>query len=207
MRITKFVHSCLLVEEKAQQILIDPGEYTYNSKSLNVEVIGKIDQILVTHEHPDHLYLPLLQEILEKNPEVKIISNTSVGKLLEAESIKLSESTEISAMHFVPHEKVFGVEPPANVLFEVFHKLTHPGDCLHFELKTPVLALPLQAPWCNLTEAVTLAEQLRPEIIVPIHDWHWNDAARKGFYTRLEEYFGKIGIRFIGLETGISVEV
>lgn len=207
MKVTKFVHSCLLVEEKDSKILVDPGVYSYASKALEIDKVGSIDKILITHEHPDHLYLPFLKEIVVKNPQAKIVSNASVGTLLAKEGLRLTEPDESAQMHFFAHEKVFGGNPPANVLFQIFNKLTHPGDSLHFELKTPVLALPVQAPWGSLTEAVNKAAELRPEVIVPIHDWHWNPEARAGFYERLTEYFGKIGIRFIGLETGKTVEI
>jgi hypothetical protein len=36
----------------------------------------------------------------------------------------------------------------------------------------------------------------RPEIVIPIHDWHWNEPARDGIYAHLPEVMGKFGIRF-----------
>jgi hypothetical protein len=111
------------------------------------------------------------------------------------------------SMREVPHEKIFGSEPPANTLFEVFGKLTHPGDSFHFSLKTPILAMPIQAPWGSYFEAVTKIEELKPKVVLPIHDWHWRDEAREGFYARLEKHLASKGMKFVPLETGVSVEV
>src|SRR5438477_6122337 len=82
MKITKYGHCCMLIEESKLRILTDPGAY---STSQN-EVKG-IDLILITHEHQDHFHVESLKKVLENNPNAKIITNSSVGKLLEAEHI------------------------------------------------------------------------------------------------------------------------
>ncbi|MDO8655088.1 MAG: MBL fold metallo-hydrolase, partial [bacterium] len=51
MKITKYVHSCLLVEEQGKTALIDPGNYTFQSKALDLRYIEKLDFVLITHEH------------------------------------------------------------------------------------------------------------------------------------------------------------
>jgi L-ascorbate metabolism protein UlaG (beta-lactamase superfamily) len=65
----------------------------------------------------------------------------------------------------------------------------------------------MQAPWGDLTEAVELAVRLKPEIVVPIHDWHWKDEVRTGIYSRVEAYLKSQQITFIPLQTGVSVEI
>lgn len=206
MKITKFVHSCLLVEENNKKILIDPGDYSAGALDLNY--LSGLSYLLITHEHQDHMYLPLIKEILGKFPGLKIISNSSVVGILGAEGIQVStEGDDFIQTEEVLHEKVFGITPPMNVLFRINGKLTHPGDSHHFSKTTEILALPIQAPWGSTTDAVNLAEKLKPKVIIPIHDWHWNKEARKNMYKRLEEYFATLSIRFIGLETGVTIEV
>lgn len=61
--------------------------------------------------------------------------------------------------------------------------------------------------WGSTTAAVELAERLKPKVIIPIHDWHWNEQAREWMYQRLEKYFESLGIKFLGLETGQQVEI
>lgn len=209
MKISKHVHSCLLVEEDGKVVLIDPGEYTFNEKALDISELEKLDLILYTHEHPDHLFVPFLKEILEKFPNTPIITNTSIVEIVKTEGIvATSVGNEIVELVEVPHEHVFGVpQMPKNVLFKVFGKVTHPGDSLHFNFETEVLALPIQAPWTSLTAAAEKALEWKPKTIIPIHDWHWNETARNAFYARLEKFFGEKGIKFKGLKTGEEIEV
>ena len=50
MKITKFGHSCLLVEENGVRILFDPGSYSTAQND-----VKNIDVVLITHEHSDHV--------------------------------------------------------------------------------------------------------------------------------------------------------
>ena len=68
MKISKHLHSCLLAEEAGKIILIDPGNYTFEEKALDIGKLEKLDFLLITHEHQDHIYLPFLKIIFEKFP-------------------------------------------------------------------------------------------------------------------------------------------
>jgi len=47
----------------------------------------------------------------------------------------------------------------------------------------------------------------RPEFVVPLHDWHWNQSARDGFYARLPEVMAQFNVKFVPLETGVSKDI
>lgn len=208
MKISKHIHSCLLVEENGIVVLIDPGSYTFDEKALDLTKINRLDYLLITHEHFDHMHIPLVKEIVAKFPQVKIISNPSVKDILGKEGITVSvEDNEVVTHQQVPHEKVWGFPPPQNYQFTIFGKLTTPGDSHSFTQTAEILALPITAPWGSTTRAVEIAESLKPKVIIPIHDWHWRDEARKAFYQRLTEYFQTKGIDFRGLETGVITTV
>lgn len=209
MKITKFVHSCLLVEDQGKTFLIDPGNYTAESKLLDITTLEKLDYILITHEHQDHMDISFIKEILLKFPQVAIITNDSAKEKLFAEGVLVSQEVpSFIKMEEVPHEKIFGVtQPPKNILVTIDDMLTDPGDSLSFNKTTKVLALPIQAPWGDTTRAAELASKLKPEVIIPIHDWHWNDQAREGIYKRLEDFFAQNAITFIPLQNGVPVEV
>ena len=208
MKISKHVHSCLLIQEAGKIILIDPGQYTYEAKALDLNSISNLDYLLITHEHPDHFYLPFIKEIIAKFPEVKILTNLSIVELLNKEGIQsASEGDDFVKIEEVPHEKIFGTDPPKNVMFIINDKLADPGDSHHFQTSAEILALPIQAPWGSTTAAVELAERLKPKVIIPIHDWHWNEQARLGMYQRLEKYFESLGIKFLGLKTGQEANI
>lgn len=209
MKISKYVHSCLLVEDNGKTVLIDPGEYSYSAKALDIGSVDQLDAIVITHEHPDHFHLPFVKEVLDKFPSVQIYTNDSIVEILKKENIEARTSgDEIVQLTQAPHEHVFGVpQMPQNILTKVFGKLTHPGDSEQYSLETEALALPVQAPWTSVTKAVERAVQLKPKVIIPIHDWHWNDQAREGLYTRFAKYFADNGIDFKPLKTGEVVEV
>jgi L-ascorbate metabolism protein UlaG (beta-lactamase superfamily) len=208
MKISKHLHSCLLVQEQEKTFLIDPGIFTYQEKALDIHKLDKLDYLLITHEHPDHMYLPFIKEIVAKFPKVKIITNQSIVKILEKETIKAtSEGDSVVTVENVPHEKLWDSQPPENVLLTVFGKLAIPGDSIHFQTQAEVIALPIVAPWGSTTDAVNLALKLQPKVIIPIHDWMYKDSIRQGMYQRLHDFFKTNGIDFKSLETGDVVEV
>ena len=60
MKITKFVHSCLLVETPVRVALFDPG--TMSEKALKAADISRLDDIFITHIHQDHYSLALIND-------------------------------------------------------------------------------------------------------------------------------------------------
>ena len=83
MKVTKYGHCCLLIEEKGLRILTDPGSFTTAQND-----VKSIDIILITHEHADHLHIDSLKIIIKNNPVARIITNNGVAKLLDKEKIK-----------------------------------------------------------------------------------------------------------------------
>lgn len=208
MKITKYLHSCLLVEENNTFVLIDPGMFTYNAKILDIARLPKLDCLLITHSHFDHFHLPFVKELLAKFPQMQIFTNKDVMDILSKENISASiQGNDFIVPTFTQHEKIWGVDVPQNTMFDVFEKLSHPGDSLSFEYTKDILALPITAPWGSTTWAVEVAEKLKPHVIIPIHDWHWKDEVRLGMYDRLEEYFKSLEINFKKPQDGVAIEV
>lgn len=206
MVISKHEHSCLLVEDKGKVVLLDPGNYTYQDKALDLSALRQLDYLIFTHEHQDHFFLPFVKEIVAKFPSVLIIATPHIVELLGKEGIKAaSDGPEDIVVKPVAHESVLGFALPQNIQVALFNKLTDPGDSLHFDLQTPILALPVQAPWGSMVEAVERAVVAKPEVIIPIHDWHWKDEAREAFYAMMTQFFAKKNIRFIPLQTNEKV--
>ena len=208
MKISKHLHSCLLIEANGKTVLIDPSNFTAQEKALDVDKVTQLDHILITHEHGDHCYPPLIKTLLEKFPQVTVISNESVANMLQKEGISVSTmGTEDILLEAVPHERLWDTQVPENTMFHVFGKLSHPGDSHHVEKTNDIFALPLEAPWGSMREAVELALKLKPKYIIPIHDWLLKDQVRQMMYQRLEVFFKTKGIDFKPLETGQIIEV
>lgn len=208
MKITKFVHACLLVETPERVALFDPG--TMSEGALDIGRIERLDDIFITHEHADHMSLDLIKRLVAKFPDVRITSTSSVVKQLDEAGIAASDQPPEGAAFFeAPHESMAPLipTPPEEVGVHYLATLTHPGDSHSFKETKPILALPVAAPWGSSAAAIRLALALQPKHILPIHDWHWHEQARQLMYGRFEKVFGERGITFHKLETGQPVEI
>lgn len=213
MRITKLVHSCLLIEgrlssDEQRNILIDPGKFSWESGIVDLNKIPPINRILITHEHTDHFHLPFVKAVLEKYPGAKIVSNESVVKLLQAEGLSAQvNSTNCSQRFNANHEALGKYKAPQNTGFHVLDQLTHPGDSHHFSATKNILALPVSAPWGSLISALNLATKLNPKKVIPIHDWHWSKAGRQWSYDFASDYLSSTGVEFIKISSGEMIEL
>lgn len=208
MKITKFTHSCLFIEENNISVLIDPGKFSIDA-GLSADMFSNLDYLIITHEHFDHFDIPFIKGLKEKFPDLQILSCTPVVDILAKENILASHSSNnIITLSEQRHENIFGVAtPPMNACITLFSRLLHPGDSLQFETTPEILALPMQAPWGNTTQILEKAYTLKPKLIIPIHDWHWRDEARKGIYTRAVDYFKENNITFIPLENTVPYTI
>jgi L-ascorbate metabolism protein UlaG (beta-lactamase superfamily) len=208
MKVTKYVHACLLVETPDRVALFDPG--TYSEQAFSVDKLEKLDDIFITHEHPDHFSRDLVKRLAGKFPNARITSTLPVVQELEKAGIAASGRPPAGTVFFEsPHESMAPLvpEPPEEIGIHYMDTLTHPGDCHNFKETKAVMALPVTAPWGSSARAVNLVMELRPKYVLPIHDWHWSDEARKLMYGRFEKYFGGQGITFYQLATGMPVDI
>jgi L-ascorbate metabolism protein UlaG (beta-lactamase superfamily) len=88
MRVTKYTHCYLHIEEKDANILIDPGIYSNPPTDL------KLDAIFITHQHSDHVDTNLLKKIIAQNPTVLIYTCQDVADILAKEGIKANAMHE-----------------------------------------------------------------------------------------------------------------
>lgn len=204
MKITKFVHSCLLVETTSRTALFDPG--VYSEDALDVSVLESLDDIFITHEHADHFSMKLVKELFAAFPDVQITSTASVVEVLAKEGIVAFITPQHGVKFFEsPHESMYPLgakEPAANIGVHYMDLISHPGDSHSFTETMQVLALPVTGPWGRSNDAAALALSLKPQFVIPIHDWHWNDVARGWLYERFEQLLGEQGIIFLKPETG-----
>jgi len=210
MKITKFVHSCLLVETEERVGLIDPGIFSWESGLITGNSFERLDDIIITHEHEDHVHLPFMKVLVEKFPNVQIHTNQAVATKLQAVGFKNISTGNSEQVTFFPaaHESTEPLgQTPDNVGFHYLGRLTDPGDSFECDMTKDILALPITAPWGAMTHAAALALDLKPRVILPIHDWHWNTAARKAAYERLADFFAAKGITFVPLVDGRAVEM
>lgn len=177
MKITKLGHCCLLIETKGKRILTDPGSYTVDAHSK----LEDINHVLFTHEHGDHYHLDSLKVILEKNPQVTVFANDSVGALLEKETIphtKVSQGETVSLGEVMvvgigeKHAQMHKSIPLSSSMgFFINERLWYPGDAFtNPERDVELLALPVSGPWMKIGEAIDYALELKPKVVFPVHD-------------------------------------
>lgn len=211
MKITKFGHSCLLVEEQGARILFDPGSYS------TVPELNNIDAILVTHEHHDHLDVPTLKRILELSPAAVIYANADVAGKLAAENIKaqaLGHNDKIMIKGVavegfgVDHALIHPEFPRAkNTGYMIAGRFYHPGDALFVpEKPVEILAIPVVAPWSKISETIEYMRAIKPRVSFPIHDAFLKPGI--GLFIKLVGTFAeKQETRWLPVEDGKPIEL
>jgi L-ascorbate metabolism protein UlaG (beta-lactamase superfamily) len=212
MKLTKFSHACVLVEDDTHTTLFDPGEFAWESGLFKLDTLSKLDYVLITHEHFDHCHQPFVAALIQKFPAAQFISTPEVAEQLKQWGAKKVATESDEHVQVTPHEHAsmapLAPTPPCqNVRFDYKGAITHPGDSIQFDDSKGILFLPLAGPWEAPIEAVRLGEQLKPKVIVPIHDWMWNDEWRLSMYDRLVDYYGQQNIQFLKLINGEPVTI
>src|ERR1700749_2625152 len=87
MRLTKYIHSCLMLEKDNFKLLIDPGHFTFAEGLISPQDLADADAIMITHSHPDHFDSVNLKAILEAG-NAKVYTNKEVAELLDRAGIK-----------------------------------------------------------------------------------------------------------------------
>lgn len=228
MRITKYGHSCLFVEEGEARILIDPGSYCFKDTALKPDDLPECNVLLLTHEHPDHTFPEALKIILDRSRtsmlrsmEVRggavVLTNAGVQKVLREQGIEseLLARGEERTVHGVKIRAVAcdhgviapHIPLPENFGFLIAGRLLDPGDCVHPSepVACEILAVPVVAPWMAVKEAVEFVKAVKPKIAIPIHDAmvKWPEIP---WYKIFETELKDTGIEFSPLKLGEARE-
>lgn len=176
MKIKKYGHSAIIVEERGTKILVDPGIW-----SPGIEEEQDLDAICITHEHPDHFSIEYIKTLFANNKNVPIYTNEGVGVQLEENDlpyslVKEGDKFTVSEISFSIHGKLHALidkdwPQPLNTGFLFNDRLYHPGDALHNPGKpVEVLAVPIMAPWAKISETLDYIREIKPEMFFPIHE-------------------------------------
>ena len=211
MKITKFVHSCLLVEEGDRTALFDPGVFSWKAGVFDIDKVDFINRIIITHPHPDHLFPEFLKVVTDKFPDAQIIANEASQKIAKEAGVAnvMRTESQCSVPFEAPHAEIepFGKTPP-NSGFHFKNKLTHPGDSHDFSDSKEILAMPFIAPWGTMINGIKKVLDLKPKHVIPIHDWHYSDAAKDWAYSAMkDELFEPAGITLHTPEPGETIDI
>jgi L-ascorbate metabolism protein UlaG (beta-lactamase superfamily) len=213
MRLTKYGHSCLLVEEGTARMLLDPG-----TLSGGFEELEDLTAVLFTHQHADHLDRERLRGLLERNPGVRVVSDEGSAEPLaeagaELEVVHDGDELDLGGVgvlvvgrdHAVIHPDI-PVVP--NVGYLVGGRLFHPGDAFTVPGRPiEVLAVPAGAPWLKVSEPIDYLRRVRPKVAVPVHEQVLSSAGKSIHYRQLEQLGAGGGTTLRVMDDGTPVEL
>ena len=208
MKITKYVHACLLIEKGSDRILFDPGLFTFAEGLVKPSQFENVQTIIITHKHPDHIDFDSFKEILENNENAAVLANSDIAKMLAEKGIEAEvfESGERKIGSFTleafdaAHEAILADELPQNTAYLIDGKILNPGDSysksLYSRKGIQVLCLPTMAPWTTEIRTFDFAVEMSPQNVVPIHDGYAKDFFLESRYQNFKKYFDKENIEF-----------
>jgi L-ascorbate metabolism protein UlaG (beta-lactamase superfamily) len=209
MKITKYDHSCLVVEEGGRHLAIDPVEF-----ATKVPILDSVDVVIVTHKHSDHLTPTVLDGLLSANPQAEVLTIEDNAEVRHTKIVKGGDELKISNFRL----KFFGEDhapvvaddvPCANVGVVVNDVLVHPGDSYDTPPidKPKVLCPAVSGPWLKTYETMQYISKVRPEIVLPVHDEFASPAGKKVNGGWLQKACEEVGAKYRVLEPGQSLEV
>jgi len=207
MKISKYLHSCLVFELEGYKILFDPGAFSFAEGLVTAQMFKDVNAIVLTHIHPDHYDLEILKSILALN-NARVITNSQIGQQLDKAGISysiLENATEqlgpFKLQAFpVTHELIMDNPLPQMTGFLINDKILHPVDSMEDKLldfqDIELLIMVTMAPFANEPRISTFADKVRPKQILPVHDGYAKEFFIKQRYTAYVKHFEKQGIKF-----------
>jgi len=183
MRLTKFGHACVRVEDEGGGVLvIDPGTLTERA------ALDGVDAVLITHEHADHLDVDALADALGARPSVTVYAHPQVASKLDVlngvvRMVQSGDSFEAAGLpvrayggwHAEIHPEVPRV---VNLGYLVNDSIYHPGDSFDVpeDVEVDTLFVPISGPWLKLSESVDFVRAVNPRRAYALHDGLLGDA-------------------------------
>jgi L-ascorbate metabolism protein UlaG (beta-lactamase superfamily) len=219
MRVSKFIHACLLIEKGNDRLLIDPGKFSFLDGRVTVERFDGVAAVLVTHAHPDHLDVERLRAIVDRTG-AEVHAGSEIASKLRPDGLEVRAfddgsrrigSFDVRAIP-APHEAILSPTLPQNVAYVVDERLLHPGDSYAQSLDAcrgiPLLALPIMAPWTTEPATAAFAARLAPKRAMPIHDGYVKDFWLEARHANLGGHLRGQGIAYEPADDpGASVEL
>ena len=217
MKITKFPQSCLLIETKERKILIDPGTLKYKEEYF--DIWNNVDIILITHKHPDHCNIGVLEKI---NKNIKIYSTQEVqeaNKNLNINIVKENDTIELDNIKIEVVHAIHGYQPLLKGDKEIHENVGYIVDdgenrlyttsdtiCFKNAYKADILCIPVTGHGLTMSafEAALYAKEVGATLTIPIH---MDNPAFPPDFKYIEEMFNKYEVEYEILENDETIEV
>jgi L-ascorbate metabolism protein UlaG (beta-lactamase superfamily) len=176
MRLRKLGHSCLLAEDAGWRVLIDPGCFSHG-----LEALTDLTAVLITHLHEDHLDIGRVHALHETNPSLRIICDEASAGMLSQAGVLAEVAHEGDELDVGVGIRVYGTDHAVihpdlpsvpNVGYLLADQLFAAGDAFTVpDLPVDILAVPVDAAWMKVSDAIDWLRIVRPRLAVPVHDY------------------------------------
>ncbi|HSD56388.1 MAG TPA: MBL fold metallo-hydrolase [Candidatus Saccharimonadales bacterium] len=210
MKLTKYEHACVVLEQDGQKIVIDPGSFTQGLQDLS-----NVAALIITHEHMDHFDQAWIEKLQQENPDLLIFTTDSLALEIDAE---LAHAVNAGAEHHVgPFDlKFFGerhaeihktIPRPSNVGVLINNTVYYGGDSFDKpDVQPKLLLTPVSAPWLKMGEVIDYVDAVKPQICVPTHNALNSEIATTLTEVWLKGVCEKHNIEFKHLTPGDSID-
>jgi L-ascorbate metabolism protein UlaG (beta-lactamase superfamily) len=179
MKVTKYEHACLVIEQDGRHLVIDPGKF-----ASSLDQVRDVDAIVITHDHFDHYDEKNFQAVLDHSPDATVfVAQELVGKVenLAKNVVLASNQAEHDAgpfrlkffgeTHAPIHDDLAAGTSIHNFGVLVNGTLYYPGDSFYDpQVPVKVLAVPTSGPWMKPGEAIDFLKAIKPELAFPTHN-------------------------------------
>ena len=175
MKLTKYQHACFTVEKDGKLLVVDPGGFT-----TDLAAPENVAGIVVTHEHGDHFDVSALGALIAHNPDAVILAHETItsqlGSALPNKAVASGDEVTVGpfTLHFDggTHATIHPSYPDvANLGVHIDSRIYYPGDSFNKPAgSVEILALPVSAPWCKISEVIDYVSELKPKLAFPTHD-------------------------------------
>lgn len=170
MRITRYTHACIRIEQAGRVLVIDPGTWS------EPEALDGAGAVLLTHEHSDHVdgeRLALLGAPVYA-PAGADLPGLKATRLTPGEAFRVA-SFEVVAVGG-RHAPTYDRRPACpNLGYLIDGGVYHPGDSLDVpERPVDTLFVPVHGSWLKTAEAIELVNRIAPRRAFAIHDAQLN---------------------------------
>jgi hypothetical protein len=206
--IRRLTDSCVMVTTDDDATLFDPGFHTFLEGAIDLDSIGDISRVLVTHEHGDHVNPDFVKWLIDRKRDLVVYSNQAVADLLDGHDIPVSTGVPSGVgIEDVLHDTLPNGSKPPNRSFTIEGLFTHPGDSREPTITAPIMALPLIAPWGSVTAGVEFARRLAPQQVFMIHDFYLSESGRDRIRKMASAVLAEDGIEMLDLDWDQSVTI
>lgn len=204
MRLTKYGHACVRIEDGDRVLVIDPGTLS------EPESLSGATAVLITHEHDDHVDAGKLAGARVSNPALAVYTHPALAAQ-DPDATAVAPGDSFTAAGFAvqvvggEHASIIDGLPGCPNIGFVVEGVYHPGDSL-FVPAEPVdtLLVPSSGPWLKLGEAIEFVRAVGPARAFPVHDAHLSEIGLESFDWWLDT---KGGTGYARLRTGESVSL